>query len=253
LLRLGVIDGVVPEPPEGAHSDHVQAAGLLGEALTTALAELLPWAPERLLGARKDRFHRLGVERDVRRRCVVTLGSDKKNHHNLGHSLGHPPIRINNAAPSGRATLESVCRSVSELAKAVPKPPRRIRLQHEQTTVEVEWPSPKTATAAPATARPASAPEPPSGREQQDRLRYVHAPTVGTFYHSPEPGAPPFVSVGDVVRRGQPIGILEVMKMMSPVEADTDGRIVEIIATDAQSVEYQERLIAITPATQADE
>jgi acetyl-CoA carboxylase biotin carboxyl carrier protein len=182
----------------------------------------------------------------------VTLGSDKKNHRNLGHNFSLPPIRVNNASPPRPATLESVCRSVSELAKAVPKPPLRIRLRHEQTTVEVEWPSPKTATAAPATVPPVSDPEPPSEREQHGGLRYVRAPTVGTFYRCPEPGAPPFVSVGDVVRRGQPIGILEVMKMMSPVEADSDGQIMEIIAADAQSVEYQERLIAIAPATQAE-
>jgi acetyl-CoA carboxylase biotin carboxyl carrier protein len=183
----------------------------------------------------------------------VTLNSDKKNHHEFGHA----PVVINHGAPPGPATLDAVCRSVSELAKAAPKPPRRIRLQHGQTTVEVEWPDPEPATIVPAivpvTATPAAAPEPPSDRERQDGLRYVHAPMVGTFYHSPEPGAPPFVSVGDVVRRGQPIGILEVMKMMSPVKADSDGQIVEIIAPDAQSVEYQERLIAIAPANRAEE
>jgi acetyl-CoA carboxylase biotin carboxyl carrier protein len=81
----------------------------------------------------------------------------------------------------------------------------------------------------------------------------VCASMPGTFHHSPQPGAPPFVSVGDVVRPGQTIGILEVMKMMSLVEADTDGRIVEILATDAQSVARQERLIAIAPASRTEE
>jgi acetyl-CoA carboxylase biotin carboxyl carrier protein len=179
----------------------------------------------------------------------VTLGSEKKNHHE--HS--HPPVVVNHSTPPGPTTLESVCRSVTELARAAPKPPRRIRLQHGQTTVEVEWPDPETAAAVPVTGTLPEAPEPASGQEVRDGLRYVCAPMVGTFYHCPEPGTPPFVSVGDVVRPGQTIGILEVMKMMSPVEADTGGRIVEILAPDAHSVEYQERLIAIAPANQAEE
>jgi len=179
----------------------------------------------------------------------VTLGSEKKNH----HELGHPPVLANHSAPPGPTTLESVCRSVTELARAAPKPPRRIRLQHGQTTVEVEWPDPETAAAVPVTGTLPEAPEPASGRPEQDALRYVCAPMVGTFYHSPEPGTPPFVSVGDVVRPGQTIGILEVMKMMSPVEADAGGQVVEILAPDAHSVEYHERLIAIAPANQAEE
>lgn len=62
LLRLGIVDGVVPEPGEGAHEDHAAAAVLLGGALTAALDELLPWEPERLLRERRERFHRFGRE-----------------------------------------------------------------------------------------------------------------------------------------------------------------------------------------------
>jgi acetyl-CoA carboxylase carboxyl transferase subunit beta len=62
LARLGIVDGVVPEPPGGAHTDHAAAATLLGEAVTAAFEELLPCGPERLLGERQDRFHRFGLE-----------------------------------------------------------------------------------------------------------------------------------------------------------------------------------------------
>ncbi|MDX2705186.1 acetyl-CoA carboxylase, carboxyltransferase subunit beta [Streptomyces sp. PA03-6a] len=60
LLRLGIVDGVVPEPPDGAHGDHAHAAALVGGALSVALDELRPWAPDRLLAERRDRFHRFG-------------------------------------------------------------------------------------------------------------------------------------------------------------------------------------------------
>lgn len=61
LLRLGIVDGVVPEPPEGAHRDHLAAATMLGDALTAALAELAAWDPDQLLLARARRFHRFGA------------------------------------------------------------------------------------------------------------------------------------------------------------------------------------------------
>ncbi|WKX73258.1 acetyl-CoA carboxylase, carboxyltransferase subunit beta [Streptomyces sp. XD-27] len=61
LLRLGVVDGVVAEPPGGAHLDHAAAAQLLGAAVTAALDELEPWGTDRLLDARRRRFHRFGA------------------------------------------------------------------------------------------------------------------------------------------------------------------------------------------------
>ena len=60
LLRLGVVDGVVPEPGEGAHEDHAGAAAALGRALAATLDDLLPWEPGRGLRERRERFHRFG-------------------------------------------------------------------------------------------------------------------------------------------------------------------------------------------------
>ncbi|MFJ5231199.1 acetyl-CoA carboxylase biotin carboxyl carrier protein [Kitasatospora sp. NPDC088391] len=145
------------------------------------------------------------------------------------------------------ADLTALCRSVAELARTTARPPRRIRLEHLGTAVEVEWPADGTAAAS---AVPAVVPVDAPGDAPADRgtARHVRAPMVGTFFRSPEPGAPPFVTVGDTVAAGQPIGILEVMKMMSPVEADTAGRVVEILVEDGASVEFQQRLIAVEPA-----
>lgn len=161
------------------------------------------------------------------------------------------------AVPTAQLLLDSVCRSASELARTAHKPPQRIKLQYGQTSVEVEWPAPESAERPPAPAPqpverlPPAAPVPtapaPAPERPHETPHYVCSPTVGTFYHSPEPGAPAYVRVGDVVRAGQPIGVLEVMKMMSTIEADAGGRVVEIVAPDAQSVEYQQRLIAIEP------
>lgn len=64
LLRLRIVDGVVPEPEGGAHTDHPRAAALLGAALSAALNELDPRDPERLVRERNERFHRFGLEHD---------------------------------------------------------------------------------------------------------------------------------------------------------------------------------------------
>jgi acyl-CoA carboxylase subunit beta len=62
LLRLGIVDGVVPEPPDGAHRDSAGAAVLLENALKATLRELIPWDVQRLIAERRDRFHRFGTE-----------------------------------------------------------------------------------------------------------------------------------------------------------------------------------------------
>jgi acetyl-CoA carboxylase biotin carboxyl carrier protein len=76
----------------------------------------------------------------------------------------------------------------------------------------------------------------------------VTAPTVGVFYRSPEPGAPPFVSEGDVVAAGQQVAIIEAMKLMIPVEADRAGRVAAILCADADAVEYGQPLLVLAGA-----
>jgi acetyl-CoA carboxylase biotin carboxyl carrier protein len=80
---------------------------------------------------------------------------------------------------------------------------------------------------------------------------HICAPMIGTFYRAAQPGADPFVDVGDVVSPGQQVGVLEVMKLFTPVEADRAGRVVEILVADGTSVEYGQRLIALDQPDQA--
>jgi acetyl-CoA carboxylase biotin carboxyl carrier protein len=73
----------------------------------------------------------------------------------------------------------------------------------------------------------------------------VTSPMVGTAYCAPEPGAAPFVKVGDTVRQGQTLLIIEAMKVMNPVAAPRAGTVIEIQVRDAQPVEYGEVLLVI--------
>lgn len=73
----------------------------------------------------------------------------------------------------------------------------------------------------------------------------VTSPMVGTAYLSPEPGAAPFVRVGDTIKAGQTVLIIEAMKVMNPIKAPRGGTVAEILADDAQPVEFGEVLLII--------
>jgi len=78
-------------------------------------------------------------------------------------------------------------------------------------------------------------------------LAIVKSPIVGTFYRSAEPGAPPFTDVGQTVKKGQVLCIIEAMKLMNEINAECDGEIVKVYVENGQAVHYGERLFAIKP------
>ena len=71
---------------------------------------------------------------------------------------------------------------------------------------------------------------------------------VGTFYRAPAPDADPYVKVGDIVEVGQPLCIIEAMKLMNEIEAETRGRIRDILVENAEPVEYGQPLFRVEPA-----
>jgi len=75
------------------------------------------------------------------------------------------------------------------------------------------------------------------------------SPMPGTFYSSPTPDDPPFVSKGDIVKKGQPLCIIEAMKIMNEIEAEEDGVIIDILVDNAEPVEYNQALFLIDPST----
>jgi acetyl-CoA carboxylase biotin carboxyl carrier protein len=126
--------------------------------------------------------------------------------------------------------------------------PRVLRIRAGEVHVEVEWP---TATPAAGVPAPAARAFPVPEKEKEltvsepvsaTGLFDLCAPTVGTFYAAPEPGAAPFVREGDSVRVGQQIGIVEAMKLMIPIQADRDGQVVAVVAANGSPVEYGDRL-----------
>jgi acetyl-CoA carboxylase biotin carboxyl carrier protein len=103
-------------------------------------------------------------------------------------------------------------------------------------------PAPVAVSSTPAAAPPANA-----DVEAQDgpELAIVKSPIVGTFYRAPEPGAKSFAEIGDTVKKGQVLCIIEAMKLMNEIDSEYDGEIVSIYVENGQAVQYGERLFAI--------
>ncbi|MGY1781621.1 acetyl-CoA carboxylase biotin carboxyl carrier protein [Geodermatophilus sp. SYSU D01036] len=161
------------------------------------------------------------------------------------------------AGDEGRSLRDEVV----ELARALPGPLRRLTVRSGDRAIEVEWAADAVPAAAPpapvsgglqavaAPPGPAAVPE-PAGEEPEvpEGTIAVRAPLVGTFYAAPSPGAEPFVRVGDEVEAGQTLGIVEAMKLMNPIVADSAGAVTEIRVGDAESVEYDQVLVLLRPS-----
>ena len=89
-----------------------------------------------------------------------------------------------------------------------------------------------------------TAPAAPIEEEAEDET-YITSPIVGTFYSAPSPEAKAFVKVGDRVKAGQTVCILEAMKLMNEIESDFDGKVAEIYVENGQAVEYGQPLFRI--------
>ena len=113
-------------------------------------------------------------------------------------------------------------------------------------------PPPQYAAAAAPVSGPASAAAGPTQvltAESEDvDLAIIKSPIVGTFYLAPEPGAKPYAEVGQMVRKGQVLCLIEAMKLMNEINAECDGELVKTYVENGQAVQYGERLFAVKPA-----
>jgi acetyl-CoA carboxylase biotin carboxyl carrier protein len=151
------------------------------------------------------------------------------------------------------AVLE-LCDAAAQLARNLPAPLHRLALRAGEYAVELEFaladqvPGLPGAVAVSATAAAAAdrSDEGTGDAAAADGV-IVRAPLVGTFYVAPSPGAEPFVRVGDEIEAGQPVGIVEAMKLMNQVVTEVGGTVVRIVADDASPVEYDQPLIEVDP------
>ncbi|MDY0290780.1 MAG: acetyl-CoA carboxylase biotin carboxyl carrier protein [Desulfuromonadaceae bacterium] len=123
-----------------------------------------------------------------------------------------------------------------------------IKRGSEPEIIHVAAPAPAPAVAQAAPVTPQVAPEgsaPPAEAVLGDKQERVASPIVGTFYAAPSPESDPYVKVGDVVDSGQTLCIVEAMKLMNEIEAEFKCKIVEIVKTNAEPVEYGDVLFIV--------
>ena len=126
----------------------------------------------------------------------------------------------------------------------------RVKKAHAPLPVQMLLPPPSIQThahAAPAIA-PAVAPARADPSDEELELAVVKSPIVGTFYRTPEPGAPAFVEVGQRVKKDQVLCIIEAMKLMNEITSEYEGEIVSAYVENGKPVQYGERLFAIKTA-----
>lgn len=119
-----------------------------------------------------------------------------------------------------------------------------IKLENAPAPVTVATPVPVPAASAVVTAPVVSA-EAPASVADDTNIKEMASPLIGTFYAAASPDVPPFVKVGDSVKKGQVVGIVEAMKLMNEIECEFDGEIVEILVSNEQTVEYGQPLFKI--------
>lgn len=114
-----------------------------------------------------------------------------------------------------------------------------------QVSAAIPAAMPAAVPAAPAAAPVAAA---PAAEPKADNLITVKSPMIGTFYRSPNPESPVFVNVGDEIKPGKVVCIIEAMKLFNEIESEVSGRIVKVLVDNATPVEYDQPLFLVEPA-----
>ena len=110
---------------------------------------------------------------------------------------------------------------------------------------------PQAAAPAPAQpATPAASSEPAADKGATDDSKYVtiKSPIIGTFYRKPSPDKPAFVEVGTTVKPGDPLCVIEAMKLFNEIESEVSGKIVKVLVDDSSPVEFDQPLFLVDPA-----
>ncbi len=116
----------------------------------------------------------------------------------------------------------------------------KLNIRKREQQVQEIAPKPAPSQGTPSPAEPAPEPTPP-----HRKIVDIVSEMVGTFYRAPSPDDPPFVEVGDLVKRGDPVCIIEAMKLMNQIESEVSGKIVEILVENAQPVEFGQVLMRV--------
>ncbi len=123
----------------------------------------------------------------------------------------------------------------------------KIKISRNPTSASASEPAPAPQPSQEPEAESNNAPLEPAPQEGKNDLYYITSPMVGTFYSAPDPSSPPFVEIGDSVKKNQTLCIIEAMKLMNEIESEVEGVLMKIFIENGKPVEYGQKLFAIQP------
>jgi acetyl-CoA carboxylase biotin carboxyl carrier protein len=115
-------------------------------------------------------------------------------------------------------------------------------VMYAQPAMVAPQPAAQAPAAAPATDTPAATPAPALNN---DKLHTIKSPMIGTFYRSPSPDKPAFVNVGDEIKPGMPLCIVEAMKLFNEIESEVSGKVVKVLIDEASPIEYDQPMFIV--------
>jgi len=123
----------------------------------------------------------------------------------------------------------------------------KIKIGKDLSSASTSEPDPALEVSKDTEAKSGNTPLEATPQEGMNDLYYITSPMVGTFYSAPDPSSPPFVEIGDSVKKNQTLCIIEAMKLMNEIESEVDGTLMKVFIESGKPVEYGQRLFAIQP------
>jgi acetyl-CoA carboxylase biotin carboxyl carrier protein len=168
-----------------------------------------------------------------------------------GAGNGEPDVSRKTAAAAdpALARVRELARIATEfdLSEIELEPAGRIRVQRRGAAAASHGPLVHAPAAASHAPLGVLAPGAPAAAEKVDENAvFVTSPFVGTFYRAPSPEAPVFADVGQTIRKGQVVCIIEAMKLMNEIESEVDGKVVEVLVGNGEHVEYGQKLFRLS-------
>ena len=150
-----------------------------------------------------------------------------------------------------KSGLNKVDIETEEFKLSVKRDPDSPKIQYvgaDSSAAAPVLPAAAPVATAPTGSTPAPAATKPVASAEESNYITIKSPMIGTLYHTSTPDAPPFVNVGDEIKKGQIICIIEAMKLFNEIEAEVSGKIIKVLVDNASPVEYDQPLFLIDPS-----
>jgi acetyl-CoA carboxylase biotin carboxyl carrier protein len=142
---------------------------------------------------------------------------------------------------------------IDNIKISIKSPAKKRRGEVDEPVTIIQQANPSTIVAAPnpvvvTTDKPTPVAEKTSAEDDNSNYITIKASMIGTFYRSTSPESPPFVSVGDIIKEGDTLCVIEAMKLFNEIESEVSGKIVKVLVDDSTPIEFDQALFLVDPS-----